>query len=156
MGSSMAENHPVGFRFVIEARERGGTVIDVDPRFNRTSAMSDVWVPIRAGSDLAFLGGLVNYVFEHDRVFRDYVLHYTNAATIIRDDFRDTEDLGGLFSGWDEARQRYVPDSWLYEESTAGSGGQTSDESTGSSYGLWGSDRGGQPGDLHDAPRDET
>ena len=112
MGSSMAENHPVGFRFVVQARERGAHVIHVDPRFTRTSAMSDTWLPIRAGTDLAFLGGLVNYVLQHGREFRDYVVPYTNAATIISADFRDTEDLGGVFSGWDEKNCTYDPASW--------------------------------------------
>src|ERR1051326_7285798 len=113
MGSSMAENHPIAFRFVVAARERGATVIHVDPRFNRTSAMSDIWVPLRAGTDLVFLGGLINYVLQHGRDFRDYVVPYTNAATIVREDFKDTEDLGGLFSGWNEDERKYVTDSWL-------------------------------------------
>jgi formate dehydrogenase major subunit len=113
MGSSMAENHPVAFRFVIEARERGATVMHVDPRFNRTSAMADMWVPLRAGTDLAFLGGMINYVLQHGKEFREYVVNYTNAATIIREDFRDTEDLGGLFSGWNEAEQKYETSSWV-------------------------------------------
>ena len=156
MGSSMAENHPVGFRFVVEARERGGTVIHVDPRFTRTSAMSDVWVPIRAGTDLAFLGGLINYVLQRRKEFREYVLHYTNAATIIREDFRDTEDLDGVFSGWDEEHHRYVPESWLYDGRTSAGGDQQNKEETSTTYGLWGTHRGGQAGHLHDAPRDET
>ncbi|MEA2325428.1 MAG: formate dehydrogenase major subunit, partial [Thermoanaerobaculia bacterium] len=102
MGSSMAENHPVGFQWVIEAREKNGAkIIHVDPRFNRTSAMSDYWLPLRAGSDIVFLGALINYTISNDRYFRDYVIPYTNAATILREDFKDTEDLGGLFSGWD-------------------------------------------------------
>src|ERR1700754_1809267 len=101
MGSTMAENHPVGFQWVIRARERGATIIHVDPRFSRTSAMADLWAPLRAGSDTAFLGGMENYVLTNGLEFRDYVVPYTNAATIIRDDFRDTEDLDGLFSGWD-------------------------------------------------------
>src|SRR5689334_5666378 len=105
MGSSMAEQHPVGFRFVVEARGKGGKIIHVDPRFTRTSAMADIWVPIRAGSDIVFLGAMINYVLENGRDFRDYLLPYTNAATIIREDFKDTEDLGGLFSGWNEAEQ---------------------------------------------------
>ena len=111
----MAECHPVGFRFVMEARERGATIIHVDPRFTRTSAMADVWVPLRAGTDLVFLGALINHVLQEGREFREYVLHYTNASTIIRDDFRDTEDLSGVFSGWDEARRKYDPSSWLYQ-----------------------------------------
>src|SRR5678810_411428 len=82
MGSSMAENHPVGFQWVIEARERGAKIIHVDPRFNRTSAMADMWVPLRAGSDIAFLGGLIHYVLENNKEFREYMVAYTNASTI--------------------------------------------------------------------------
>jgi formate dehydrogenase major subunit len=115
MGSSMAENHPVGFQWVIEARERGATVIHVDPRFTRTSAMADVWIPLRAGSDVALLGGLINYVLENGKDFRPYILHYTNASVILREDFRDTEDLAGIFSGWDQETKRYDPATWLYE-----------------------------------------
>ena len=89
----MAEAHPVGFRWVIKARERGALVIHVDPRFSRTSAQADLWAPIRAGSDIAFFGGLINYVLAHDRVFRDYVVAYTNAAILVREDFAGPEDL---------------------------------------------------------------
>src|SRR5256885_13046882 len=117
MGSSMAEQHPVGFQWVIAAREKGATVIHVDPRFTRTSAMADIWAPLRAGSDILFLGGLINYVITNDRIFREYVVHYTNASTILREDFRDTEDLGGLFSGWDAEQKAYSPETWLYEGS---------------------------------------
>lgn len=112
----MAENHPVGFQWVIEAREKNGaTIIHVDPRFNRTSAMADYWLPIRAGSDIVFLGALINYTISNDRVFRDYVIPYTNAATILREDFQDTEDLGGLFSGWDPEKKQYDSRTWMYE-----------------------------------------
>src|SRR3954471_19193376 len=115
MGSSMAENHPVGFRWVVKARERGATIIHVDPRFSRTSAMADMWVPLRAGTDIVFLGAMINHVLATGREFREYVVPYTNASLIIREDFRDTDDLDGLFSGWDPERQQYVPDSWAYE-----------------------------------------
>src|SRR5439155_8501011 len=97
MGSNMAENHPVGFQWVIEARERGTKIIHVDPRFSRTSAMADIWAPLRAGSDVLFLGGLVNYVLQNGKDFREYVVNYTNASVIVADDFQDTEDLDGLF-----------------------------------------------------------
>ena len=79
----MAECHPVGFQWVMEAKERGATVIHVDPRFTRTSALADLHVPIRAGADIAFVGGLINYVLQHDSYFRDYVLAYTNAPMIL-------------------------------------------------------------------------
>jgi formate dehydrogenase major subunit len=99
----------------MEARRRGATVIHVDPRFTRTSAMANVHVPIRAGSDIAFLGGIINYIFTHRRWFHDYVVAFTNAATLIDKEFRDTEDLDGLFSGWDAEKGRYDIDSWQYE-----------------------------------------
>src|SRR3982751_4156053 len=95
MGSNMAEAHPVGFRYVMKARERGAMVIHVDPRFSRTSAMSDLHVPIRAGSDITFLGALIRHVIETEGYFREYVVNYTNAATLVNEDYRDAEDLGG-------------------------------------------------------------
>lgn len=114
MGSNMAENHPVGFQWVIEARERGATVIHVDPRFSRTSAMADIWAPLRAGSDILFLGALIHYVLENEKDFREYVIHYTNASIILPEEFRDTEDLGGVFSGWDAKNRSYDGSSWIY------------------------------------------
>jgi formate dehydrogenase major subunit len=110
----MAECHPVGFQWVTEARERGATVIHVDPRFTRTSALADLHVPLRAGTDIAFLGGIVHYILENQRWFHDYVVAYTNAANILREDFRDTEDLDGLFSGFDPSRGAYSVESWQY------------------------------------------
>jgi len=115
MGSNMAENHPIAFRFVLQAKEKGATIIHADPRFTRTSALADLYVPLRAGSDIAFLGGLTNYLLEHDLWFRDYALNYTNISTIIQDDFQDTSELDGLFSGWDEENQTYRYGSWQYQ-----------------------------------------
>jgi formate dehydrogenase major subunit len=112
MGSNMAEAHPVGFQWAMEAKLKGATVIHVDPRFTRTSANVTFHVAIRPGSDIAFLGGVVNYVLEHERDFREYVVAYTNAAQLVSEDFRDTEDLDGLFSGWDPDRGAYDPSSW--------------------------------------------
>src|SRR5213080_874027 len=115
MGSNMAECHPVGFQWVVEAKERGAKVIHADPRFTRTSALADLHVPLRAGSDIAFLGGIVNFILENGREFRDYVRAYTNARTIVSDEFRDTEDLDGLFSGYDPASGTYDVASWQYK-----------------------------------------
>jgi formate dehydrogenase major subunit len=127
MGSNMAEAHPVGFRWPMKAKEKGATLIHVDPRFTRTSALCDLFVGIRAGSDVAFLGGIVNYVISNDRWFKDYVLHYTNAATIIDEGFRDTEDLGGLFSGFHKEGETGRYDAkegrWAYEGTRAASAG---------------------------------
>ena len=114
-GSSMAEAHPVGFRWVMRAKERGATIIHVDPRFSRTSAMADIWAPLRVGTDIVFLGGLIRYVLEHERYFRDYVVNYTNAAAIVGRGYVDTEQLDGLFSGWDPASKSYDPASWFYD-----------------------------------------
>ena len=99
-GSNFAECHPVAFRFVMQAKERGAKIIHVDPRFTRTSAMADVYAPIRTGTDIVFLGALINWLLSNERYFKAYVLAYTNASYILRDDFRDTEALGGLFSGF--------------------------------------------------------
>src|SRR5467141_1911638 len=115
MGSNMAECHPVAFRWPMKAKLNGAKVIHVDPRFTRTSAMADLHVPIRAGSDIAFLGGIVNYILTNERWFPEYVNAYTNAATIISEDFRDTEDLCGVFSGFDPETCGYDTTSWQYE-----------------------------------------
>jgi len=114
MGSNMAENHPVGFQWVMEARERGAEVIHVDPRFTRTSAVATRHVGIRAGSDIVFLGGIVNYILTHEKWFDEYVRRYTNAPVIVHEDFVDAEDNGGLFSGWDPEQARYDVTTWQY------------------------------------------
>ena len=111
----MAECHPVGFQWVMEAKARGATVIHVDPRFTRTSALADLHVPLRAGSDIVFLGGIVNYVLSGEKYFRDYVLNYTNAATLLTEDFADTEDLDGVFSGLDREHRTYDFETWRYQ-----------------------------------------
>jgi formate dehydrogenase major subunit len=122
-GSNMAECHPVGFQWVMEAKRRGATIIHVDPRFTRTSAVADIHVPIRAGSDIVFLGAVIHYILENERYFRDYVVNYTNAPAIITDEFLDTEDLDGLFSGWDTEKCQYDPKSWQYKDVKSGPGG---------------------------------
>lgn len=104
MGSNMAENHPVAFRWPMKAKLKGAKLIHVDPRFTRTSAMCDIYAPLRAGSDIAFLGGLVKYVLDSERFnnepfFRQFLVNYTNAPILVRAEFRDTEDLDGVFSG---------------------------------------------------------
>src|SRR5437899_636987 len=112
----MAEAHPVGFRWVMKAKQRGATIIQVDPRFSRTSALADIWVPLRAGTDIAFLGGLIRHLIENDLFFREYVVHYTNASCILSDEFRDPEDnADGYFSGWNEEKRAYEGDSWFYK-----------------------------------------
>jgi formate dehydrogenase major subunit len=155
MGSSMAENHPVGFQWAMEAREKGAKIIHVDPRYTRTSAMADIWVPLRAGSDIIFLGAIVHYVLENNKEFREYVTHYTNASTILREDFRDTEDLDGFFSGWDAEKKQYDPESWLYQGAPAkrNKGGKPGHSAAGGGHGK---DRGGEGQDTGKYESDPT
>jgi formate dehydrogenase major subunit len=111
----MAEAHPVGFQWVMEAKKRGAKIIHVDPRFSRTSAVANLHVPIRAGADIAFVGGLINYVLQNKKYFDEYVRTYTNAPVIITEDFEDTEDLDGLFSGFDAEHRVYDSETWAYQ-----------------------------------------
>lgn len=114
MGSNMAENHPVGFQWVMEAKERGAKVVHIDPRFTRTSAVADTFVPLRPGTDIAFLGGLIHHVLEHGHEMRDYVLAYTNASHVLHEDVRLPDDLDGYFSGYDP-ESGYDDATWQYE-----------------------------------------
>jgi formate dehydrogenase major subunit len=149
-GSNMAECHPVGFQWVMEAKARGATLIHVDPRLTRTGALADLHVPIRVGTDIALLGGLINYVLSNGLEFREYVVAYTNAATILSEDFRDTEDLDGVFSGWQDDAGSYRTDSWQYEGvQVAGSAGKRRQGHEHGSHGP-------SLEDLHQIERDET
>ncbi len=142
MGSNMAEQHPVGFQWVIEAKEKGATIMHVDPRYTRTSAMADFHVPLRGGTDIAFLGGVINYILENRREFTEYVRSFTNARVVIKDEFRDAGEGDGLFSGWDPENRVYEPDSWGYagteDDLPAGEGEQTGDVSGDVSHGAHG------------------
>ncbi|PPK92164.1 formate dehydrogenase major subunit [Kineococcus xinjiangensis] len=111
----MAECHPVGFQWVMEAKARGAKVIHIDPRFTRTSALADTYVPIRSGSDIVLLGAVINRVLSQGREFAEYVRAYTNASWIVSEDYADTEDLDGLFSGFDSETRTYDTTSWQYE-----------------------------------------
>src|SRR5215472_11408847 len=124
MGSDMAECHPVAFRWAMKAKQNGAKLIHIDPRFTRTSAVADIYVPIRAGSDIVFLGGLINWIIQNNKYFAEYVLNYTNAATIINQDFRDTEDLDGLFSGYNPDSRTYSNATWQYDRSASAANGQ--------------------------------
>src|SRR5206468_1494047 len=112
----MAECHPVGFRWVMKARENGATIIHVDPRFTRTSAVANMHVPIRAGSDIAFLGAIIKYILDNERYFREYVVSFTNASAIISEEFEDSEQHNGLFSGWEKDKGKYDIRSWMYQD----------------------------------------
>jgi formate dehydrogenase major subunit len=114
MGGNPAENHPCGFKWPIEAkRERNAKMLVVDPRFTRTAATADMYVQIRAGSDIAFLGGLIRYAIDTDRIAKEYLVNFTNAAFIVRKGFKLPED--GLYSGYDPDTRMYDKASWNYE-----------------------------------------
>ncbi len=139
IGANPAENHPCGWRWAQIGRdERGTKIIHVDPRYTRTSAIADLYAPIRAGTDVAFFGGLINYILEHKLYHEDYIKLHTNAPFIVGPDYT-FED--GMFSGYDETKKAYDNTSWDYDRlppviptSTApASGGQPSGSSGGAS-----------------------
>ena len=114
MGGNPAENHPCGFKWAVEAkRQRNAKMIVVDPRFTRTAAVADLFVQLRVGSDIAFLGGIINYAIANNRIARDYLAHYTNAGFIVKEGFKLPED--GLYSGYDAAARSYDKSTWNYE-----------------------------------------
>jgi formate dehydrogenase major subunit len=116
MGGNPAENHPVGFRFVMEARRnRNAKLVCVDPRFNRTAAVADHFVQLRVGTDIAFLGGLIHHALSHRRFHEDYVRAFTNATFLVKDTYR-FDEAQGVFSGWDSEKNAYTDtSSWAYE-----------------------------------------
>src|SRR4051812_26584162 len=114
MASNIAEQPPGGLQWGAAGKERGGTGIHVDPRYTSTSAIADMHVPLRAGSDIAFLGGIINHILSTGSELREYVQHFTNAPVILKEEFRDTEQLDGFFSGWQEDDGVYEVDSWGY------------------------------------------
>src|SRR5918912_1366947 len=152
MGGNPAENHPCGFKWPIEAKKtRNAKMIVVDPRFTRTAAVADLFLQIRAGTDIAFLGGLINYAIQNNRIARDYLVNYTNAAFVVKDGFQLPED--GLFSGFDAGGATYDKATWNYEEggnlgpknegaagaggaggASSSAGGKTSSETTGAQH----------------------
>ena len=113
--SNMAENHPVGFQWVMKAKERGAKLIHVDPRFTRTSAAADMHVPLRSGTNIVFFGGLIKYAIDHNLYFKDYVVHYTNASFLIDPGFKTPTELSGVFTGLDDAKRSYDRATWKYQ-----------------------------------------
>ena len=122
MGSNAAENHPVSFKYVTEAMDKGATLISVDPRFTRTSAKADIYAPLRSGSDIAFLGGMIKYILDNGLYSKEYVSLYTNASFIVgkKYGFKD-----GLFSGYEKTPKgpslgKYDKSTWAFEMSKNG------------------------------------
>ncbi len=164
----MAECHPVAFRWIMKAKLAGATLIHVDPRFTRTSALANVYAPVRAGSDIAFLGGLIRYVisskrWNEDPFFKDYVVNYTNAATLITDKFEDTEDLDGKFSGLmaytgdklNGFQAEYKNETWQYEGTVAQDQGRTASSGQSGEQGVESGQEGAAPETPKGPPYDE-
>lgn len=142
-GSNMAEAHPVAYQWVVEAKARGATIVHIDPHYSRTSVMADMFVPLRPGTDIAFLGGIINHVLQTESDFREYVLAYTNAPTILREEFQDV-DADGLFSGFDAEKREYDQTSWQYEGAfVAAAAGQREQEGSLQRMGSGGEGQGG-------------
>ncbi len=120
MGSNAAENHPVSFKHVLEAKDRGATVISVDPRFTRTSSKADIYAPLRSGTDIPFLNGMVHYILENKLYQEEYVRHYTNAAFLVNTDFQMPGDLDGLFSGYNAEKRSYDKAAWSFQRDAEG------------------------------------
>lgn len=150
MGSNMAEAHPVGFQWVMEAKARGARVIHIDPRFTRTSALADQHVTLRAGTDIAFLGGVINHILSNDLHFEEYVQAYTNAPFLLSERYQDTEDLDGLFSGYDPHTASYDSSSWTYEgvEAEERPGKRHKEQAAPDQHGSGGPVIGGAVGDI--------
>ncbi|ESU34386.1 hypothetical protein G3A_01135 [Bacillus sp. 17376] len=117
MGGNPAENHPISFRWLTKAKEKGGKIVSVDPRFTRTSSKADVYASLRSGTDIAFMGGMINYALENNLIHREYVAEYTNASFIVKKDFEFND---GLFSGYDEATRKYDKTKWAFETDEEG------------------------------------
>src|SRR6266481_4872025 len=150
MGGNPAENHPCGFKWAIEAKvHRNAKTIVVDPRLTRTAATADLYLQIRAGSDIAFLGGLIHYAMENNRIARDYLVNYTNAAFVVKEGFKLPED--GLYSGFDPEKKVYDKSTWNYE---AGGdlAGKAAAASAAPAHASHSSDPGGGQGDRAAGP----
>jgi formate dehydrogenase major subunit len=116
MGSNPAENHPISMKWVNKAREqRGAKLIVVDPRFTRTAAKADLYAPMRSGTDIAFLGGMIRYILNNNLYFKEYVANYTNASFLVNPEFKGPWELNGLFSGYDEKARKYDKKTWAFQ-----------------------------------------
>jgi len=116
MGANPAENHPLSFRWIMKAKDAGAKVICVDPRFTRSAAKSDLYAALRSGTDIAFLGGMINYIIQNKAYFEEYVKQYTNASYLVNGDFKMPGELAGLFSGYDPQKRSYDPKAWSFQK----------------------------------------
>ncbi len=112
--------HPISFKWVTEAQEKGATLISVDPRFTRTSAKADIYAPMRSGADIPFIGGLIHYIIQNDLYHKDYVRLYTNAPFLLNEDFKMPGELDGVFSGYDAKNRKYDKKAWAFQKDAEG------------------------------------
>ena len=117
MGGNPAENHPIAFKWILKAKDRGATLIHVDPRFTRTSARCDIHVPLRSGTDIAFLGGMIKHIIDNNLIQEEYVKYYTNASQIVSEGYAFND---GLFTGYDAEKRKYSKDTWTTDKDEAG------------------------------------
>jgi formate dehydrogenase major subunit len=117
MGSNAAENQPISMKWVTMAMENGATLISVDPRFTRTSAKADIYAPMRSGTDIAFLGGMMNYIITNKKYHKEYAAHYTNASLIVGRKYKFKD---GLFSGYDSKKRKYDKSNWAFVKDKKG------------------------------------
>jgi formate dehydrogenase major subunit len=116
MGSNPASNHPISMKWVMRAKEqRGAKLIVVDPRFTQTATKADLYAPMRSGTDIPFLGGMIKYIIDNHLYFKEYVANYTNASFLVNPDFKGPSELNGLFSGYDEKARKYDKKTWSYQ-----------------------------------------
>jgi len=115
MGANPAENHPISMKWVLKAKEKGAKLVVVDPRFTRTAAKADLYAPMRSGTDIAFLGGMIKYILENGLYFKEYVVNYTNASFLVNPEFKGPWQLNGLFSGYDPKTRKYDKATWAYQ-----------------------------------------
>ncbi|KJS02397.1 MAG: formate dehydrogenase [Desulfobulbaceae bacterium BRH_c16a] len=120
MGSNPASNHPISMKWIMRAREKGAKLICVDPRFTQTAAKADLYAPLRSGTDIAFLGGMIRYILENDLIFKEYVVNYTNASFLVNPDYKGPADLDGLFSGYNLEKKNYDKTTWSFQKDENG------------------------------------
>jgi formate dehydrogenase major subunit len=120
MGSNAAENHPISFKWVMKAKQRGAKLISVDPRFTRTSSKADIYAPIRSGTDIVFLNGMLKYIIENELYDEFYIKNYTNAPFLVNTKFKMPGELDGVFSGYDEKKRKYDKKAWAFQTDANG------------------------------------
>jgi formate dehydrogenase major subunit len=120
MGSNAAENHPISFKWIMKAMDKGAKLISVDPRFTRTSAKADIYAPIRSGADIVFLNGMLKYIIDNKKYDDFYIRNYTNAPFMVNEDFKMPGDLNGIFSGYDDKNRKYNKKAWAFQTDAEG------------------------------------